>query len=411
LVTSKVASSSVSTARKTVAETVVIDGNKAAAYGAMLSRAQVVAAYPITPQSPVVENLSTFVADGLLDADFVDVESEHSALSVLHGAALAGARTFTATSGQGLCFMFEPYVRTSSMRLPIVMCIATRETLTPQSIWGGHQDAFLVREAGWIQMFAENNQEILDSVIMAYKIAENPDVALPVNVCFDGFYLSHMAERVDLPPQELVDSFLPPPRVLHSTLDPDHVMAVDPLTPGDLLVQYRHMHVQAMQRAKKVIVDVHKEFAELFGRSYGGLIEEYRMDGAEMAIVANGAPVGTAREAVDIARANGKKIGLVKLKTMRPFPRQELCAVLGNLKAVGVMDKNVCYGWASGAILMEVRSALKDVKNSPPVVGFIDGLGGADITLEDYDRAIGIIEEAAKGDVENEVTWLALEEE
>ncbi len=392
--------------RSTIA---VMDGNRAAAYGAMLARPQIVCCYPITPQTPLVEYLAQYVADGLLDADMVEVESEHSALSVLHGASLAGARTFTGTSGQGLCLMFEPYVRTSSLRLPIVMCIVTRETLTPASVWGGQQDAILVREAGWIQLFVENNQEILDTIIMAYKIAEHPDILLPVNVCYDGFYLSHLTERVDLPSRELVDEFLPPYKPTHQILDPDDVMSIDPLTPADLLMEYRYKHMAAMQKAKQVIADVHTEFAEVFGRSYGPLIEEYRMEDAEIAIIAMGSPVGTARVAVDVARDSGKRVGLLKLKAMRPFPREDLCRALGHMRAIGVIDKNVCYGWNSGAVHMELRAALKDVKDSPPTVGFIDGLGGADITLAHFARAIDLTELAAGGRIESEVTWLGLE--
>lgn len=410
MVTSLSQAAASTAANKGRGQVVVIDGNKAAAWGVRLSKPQILAAYPITPQTPLVEYLSQFVADGDLDADMVEVESEHSALSVLQGASLAGARVFTGTAGQGLCFMFEPYVRTSSMRLPVVMCLATRETLTPQSVWGGQQDAILVREAGWLQLFVEDNQEILDTVIMAYRIAEHPEILLPINVCYDGFYLSHMSERVEIPDQELVDSFLPPYTSKHAVLDPDNVMSVDPLTPGDLLMEYRYKHLEAMHKAKTVIEDVHREFAQVFGRRYGGLIEEYRMDDAEIAIVAMGSPVGTARVAVDAARDRGIPIGLVKLKSLRPFPRERLASALRNVKAIGVMDKNVCYGWSTGVVYVELRAALKDVKNSPPMVDFIDGLGGSDITLVHFARAIDVIQAAANGKIEREVTWLGLEE-
>ncbi len=398
-----------SAASKRPRNVLVVDGNKAAAYGVKLSRPQILAAYPITPQTPLVEYLSQFVADGELDADMVEVESEHSALSVLHGASLAGARVFTGTAGQGLCFMFEPYVRTSSMRLPVVMCLATRETLTPQSVWGGQQDAILVREAGWLQLFVEDNQEILDTVIMAYKIAEHPDILLPINVCYDGFYLSHMAERVEIPEQAIVDGFLPPYRPTHAALDPDNVMSVDPLTPGDLLMEYRYKHLEAMNRAKGVIEEVHQEFGRVFGRHYGGLIEGYRMEDADIAIVAMGSPVGTARVAVDTARERGLRIGLVKVKTLRPFPREALSAALENVRAIGVMDKNVCYGWSSGVVFMELRAALRDLQSSPPILDFIDGLGGSDITLAHFARAFDLIQAAAEGKAHQEVTWLALE--
>lgn len=394
-----------------VGKVVVMDGNKAAAYGALLSRVQVIAAYPITPQTPLVEYLSQFVADGKLDADMVEVESEHSAQSVLQGASLAGARTFTGTAGQGLAFMYEPYIRTPTLRLPIVMVIATRDGISPQCVWGGQQDAINVRDGGWIQLFVEDNQEILDTIIMAYKIAEHPDVLLPVNVCYDGFYLSHMAERVEIPPQELVDEFLPPYKPTHQILDPDNPMSIDPLTPNQLFTEYRYKHIQALQKAKQVIADVDDEFQRLFGRSYGGLIEKYRMDDAETAIVAMGSPVGTAKVAVDRAREEGKKIGLIKIRSLRPFPREALAAAIDGVKAVGVVDKNVCFGWGTGVVYMELRSVMRDVANPPVPVGFIDGLGGSDITLEHLARAIDVIQEAANGVVRQEITWLGLEEE
>ncbi|MDA8188896.1 MAG: pyruvate ferredoxin oxidoreductase [Dehalococcoidales bacterium] len=400
-----------SNAARGVGKVTVMDGNKAAAYGALLSRVQVLAAYPITPQTPLVEYLSQFVADGALKADFVEVESEHSSLSVLHGASLAGARTFTATSGQGLALMYEPYNRTPTIRLPIVMGIATRDGISPQCVWGGHQDAINVRDAGWIQLFVEDNQEILDTVIMAYKIAEHPDVLLPVNVCYDGFYLSHMADRVEIPPQEIVDEFLPPYRPTHQILDPDNPMSIDPLTPNELFMEYRYKHLQALQRAKQVIADVDQEFASLFGRGYGGLIEKYRMDDAEIAIVGIGSPVGTARVAVDRARDEGKKIGLVKVRALRPFPREELVEALRNVRAVGVIDKNVCFGWGTGVLFMELRSAMLGVPKPPATVGFIDGLGGSDITMEHYARAIAIVDDSANGLAHQEITWLGLEEE
>ncbi len=389
----------------------VLDGNKAASYGVLLSRVQVIAAYPITPQTPMVETLSQFVADGSLQADSVEVESEHSALSVLHGASLAGARTFTATAGQGLALMYEPYIRTPTIRLPIVIALVTRDGISPQCIWGGQQDAVNVRDTGWIQFFVENNQEILDTMIQAYKVAEHPDVLLPVNVCYDGFYLSHMAEPVEIPPQELVDQYLPPYRPTHQILDPDNPMAIDPLTPNELFMEYRYKHMMALQKSKEVIAQASQEFADLFGRDYFGMIEKYRMDDAEFAILAMGSPVGTARVAVDRARDEGKKVGLIKLRVLRPFPRELLVEAMKGIKAIGVLDKNVSFGWGTGVVYTEVRAAMRDMKNPPTPVGFVDGLGGSDITLEHFARAISTIENAAKGLPYEEITWLGLEEE
>lgn len=392
-----------------MSEIKVLNGNKAGAYGAMLSRPAVVAAYPITPQSPLVEYISQFVADGFLDASMVEVESEHSALSVLHGASLAGSRVFTGTASQGLALMYEPYIRTSTLRLPIVMCIVNREVISPQSVWGGQQDSFTVRDAGWIQLYMETNQEILDTIIMAYKIAENPEVLLPVNVCYDGFYLSHMSEPVEIPDQEKVDQFLPLYTPTHVKLDPEIPMSVDPLTPGDLLMEYRYKHVEALQRAKRVIDKVDTEFGEFFGRSYGGMVEKYRLDDADYVLITTGSVSGTARVAVDRARDEGIQVGLIKLRALRPFPREIFRASLEGKAAVGVIDRQVCFGWGTGIVYMELRAALRDLKDAPPTVGFIDGLGGADITLDHLQRAIDITQQASTEKIEREITWLGIE--
>jgi phenylglyoxylate dehydrogenase alpha subunit len=394
-----------------MSETKVLNGNKAGAYGAMLSRPGVISAYPITPQSALVEYISDFVADGLLDASMVKVESEHSALSVLHGASLAGSRVFTGTSSQGLALMYEPYIRTSTMRLPIVMCIVNREVISPQSVWGGQQDAFTVRDAGWIQLFVETDQEILDTIIMAYRIAEDPRVLLPVNVCYDGFYLSHMYEAVEIPDRKDVDDFLPPYAPTHVRLDPDTPMSVDPLTPGDLLMEYRYKHVQALHSAKAVINEVDEEFGRHFGRSYSGLLEEYRLEGSDYVLVTVGSASGTARVAVDAARDEGIAVGLIKLRCLRPFPREALLSSLEGKRAVGVVDRQVCFGWGSGILYMEIRSALRDLREAPATVGFIDGLGGADITLDHLRRAIAMTERAGAGYIDREITWLGIDVE
>lgn len=390
-------------------QVVVLNGNKAAAYGARLARVQVTAAYPITPQTPLVEYLASFIANGDLDADMVEVESEHSALSVLHGAVLAGSRTFTGTSSQGLALMYEPYIRTSTLRLPIVMCIATREVISPQTVWGGQQDALTVRDAGWIQIYVENNQELLDTVIMAFRIAEDKRVLLPINVCYDGFYLSHMTERVELPPQELVDEFLPPYKPEHVVLDPQRPMAVDPLTPGDLLMRYRLKHVRALERARDVIVEVEEEYRRFFGRKYHGLIERYRCDDASILLMTLGSMTGTARVAVDEAREQNIPVGLVKLRVLRPIPRAELWAAFKGKAAVGVVDRNVSFGWGTGITYMELLATLSGMSDRPLMLDFIAGLGGSDITLDHFRRVISLLHDASMGKPVKEVTWLALE--
>lgn len=384
----------------------VVNGNHAAAIGAMLSRPDVLAAYPITPQTPIVEYLTQYVADGKLDAALSEVESEHSAMSVLTGASLAGARTFTATSSQGLALMFEPYFRVSTLRLPVVMGIANREMISPQSVWGGPQDSLTVRDAGWIQLYVEDNQEILDMMIQAYKIAEDPRVLLPVNVCYDGFYLSHMTEDVVVPDQAQVDGFLPPYRPTHVILDPERPMSVDPLTPGYLLQGYRQGHLQAMEDAKSVIEQVEREFADRFGRSYGGLVEEYRCDDAEIVMVSLGSCVGALKVAVDDARQAGVKVGVLKIRALRPFPKERIRQALAGRKAIGVVDRNVSFGWNTGIIHQEVSAAIKDL-GGMPTVPFIGGLGGEDLTVELLRQAIDHTAEAARtGCAPDRAIWL-----
>lgn len=387
----------------------VLNGNKAAAYGAKLARTELLAAYPITPQTPLVEYLATFVADGEMDADLVEVESEHSALSVLQGGVLAGARTFTGTSSQGLALMYEPYIRTSTMRMPIVMALVTREVISPQTVWGGQQDAVTVREAGWIQIWCESVQEILDSVIQAYKIAEHKEVLLPVNICFDGFSLSHMAERVEIPDQETVDRFLPKPDITHLKLDPAAPMAIDPLTPGPMLTEFRHKQVKAMNRSKEVIEEVRQEWKELFQRDYGGLIDTYRMEDAEIAMICLGSPAGTTRVVIDQMREEGFKVGMVRIRVLRPFPEEEMCEVLAKVKAIGVIDRNVSFAAGYGVSFLELKQAFAG-KNMPSMLDFIGGLGGNDVTLQNIREAILLTQYVASGGKWKDVTWFGLDE-
>lgn len=394
-------------------KTIVCDGNEAAAWGVALSRPDMVAVYPITPQSSLAEYISQFVADGIIQADLMDVEGEHSVLSVLHGACLAGARTFTASCGQGLAFMFEPYFRTPPLRLPIVMSIVTRDGITPQCVWGGQQDAMTVREVGWVHMYCENAQEIMDTVVMAYKIAENREVMLPVNVNHDGNYLSYGVEKVEIPDQEEVDTFLGEKDTnWHVALDPDRPMGVDPLTGGAggpgpaLFVRYRKGHCKGMQNALRVITEVHEEWGERFGRSYAPLIEEYRLEDADYAIVTTGSMSGAGKDAVDLAREGGDKVGLIKIKTFRPFPLEALRQALSKINAVGVVDRSVSFGWNSGPVYQELLSTLYFLDKRFPAVSFIGGLAGSDITIEHFKRVIETTGRALGGEVFSEPIWL-----
>jgi pyruvate ferredoxin oxidoreductase alpha subunit/phenylglyoxylate dehydrogenase alpha subunit len=392
---------------------IVCEGNEASALAVALARPDLVSVYPITPQSSLVEHLAKLIADGRMDADIVDAEGEHSVLSVLQGAALAGGRTFTATCGPGLAFMFEPYFRTSGMRLPIVMSIVTRDGITPQSVWGGHQDAMTVREVGWVQIYCESVQEVLDTTIMAFKIAEHHDVMLPVNICLDGNYLSYGAARVTVPEQAQVDAFMGEKNVnWHAALDPMRPMAVDPLTGGAggegpaTFVRYRKGQCRGMQNALRVITGVHEEYGRRFGRHYAPLVEQYRMDDADIALMTLGSMSGAAKDAVDEARDAGKKIGILKLKTFSPFPVAALVSALAKVKALGVVDRSVGFRWNCGPMYQETLGALYRLGRQVPSASFIGGLAGADLTVEHFHRVIERTESLLHGFATTEPIWL-----
>jgi len=385
----------------------VLNGNKAAAWAARLARPQVIAAYPITPQTPVVEYLTQFYADGQLQCQMSEVDSEHSAMSILTGASLTGVRCYTATSSQGLSLMYEPYFRASTLRLPIVMNIVNREMISPQTVWGGPQDSLTLRDAGWLQLYVEDNQEILDTTVQAFRIAEHPDVLLPINVCYDGFYLSHMSERVEIPDQEKVDEFLPPYTSKHILLDPERPAAVDPLTSGYLLREYRKKHMAAQQAARRVITEVNSSYADRFGRDWGGLIEQYRMEDAKYAVVTLGSVTGAVREIIDHKRNAGIPVGLVKVRSLRPFPAGELAAALGRIESLGVIDRNVSFGWNTGILFQELRSALFASENRPAYIPFVGGLGGEDIMLDLVNSAVDqIVDNASSGKQIESAVWL-----
>ena len=377
-----------------MSEVKALTGNKCAAYGAALCRPDLIAAYPITPQSSVVETLADMVYSGELDSRMVQVESEHSAMSVVQGAAAAGGRVFTATSAQGLALMYEPYFRMSTLRLPMVMAIATREMTSPETIWSGQQDAMSVREAGWIQCFCETNQEILDMILQGYMLAEDPRVLIPVNVCYDGFYSSHLVERVELPSQADADAFLPP-YSLPAKLDPRTPQALDPMTPGELLMKYRRDHLESMKAALAVIDEVDAKFAAAFGRSYGGCIDTYRMEDADFALVTVGGMTGTARDAVDEARERGIRAGVVKLRFIRPFPAERIKEALTGVKGFAVVDRSVSFGWNAGPMYVETCAALGEAVAGEAHFSAIGGLGGADISMAHMERVIEALAAAA----------------
>lgn len=373
-----------------------LTGNECVAEAVRLCKPDIIAAYPITPQSVVVEVLADMLANGRLESKLVDVESEHSSMSVVKGAAMLGKRVFTATAGQGLAYMYEPYFSMSTMRFPMVMTLACREMISPGTVWCGLQDALSVRDAGWMQVFCENNQEILDMVIQGYKLSENKDVLIPINVCYDGFYLSHQTERVEIPEKEDVDTFLPPID-LPQYLDVNHPAIVDPNTTGSYLIRYREDHLKCMKHAKQVAQEINAEFAQKFGRDWGGLIDTYRMDDAEYAIVTMGSACGAARVVVDEYRARGVRMGMLKVRYMRPFPDEEIAKALSGCKAYGVIDRSVCFGWDMGVLAVEVNAACGRYGVKLPNLAFIGGLGGLDIRTEYVSKAAGMIVGAAEG--------------
>ena len=343
------------------AEIQIVDGNRAAAEAAKLSRVQVVAAYPITPQTPVTETLSTFVERGELKAEYVAVESEHSSLAVCTSASLVGARTFTATSSHGLAYMHEMLHWTAGARLPVVLTCVNRAIGAPWSVLNDQQDSISQRDTGWIQMYARNNQEILDSLIQAYKIAES--VYVPVMVCYDGFLLSHAEMPVRIPTQLEVDQFLPPYQP-HTVLDPaspknyNLVTLANPRVNAEGILCHGYMEIryllqEALQNSKETMVRVGQEFGEMFGRSYANMFWEDRMDDAEVAIVAMGSLAMEAIVAADMLREQGHRVGVLGLRVFRPFPKSSLEAALRKCRLIVVFDKNVSYG-LEGATCSEV---------------------------------------------------------
>ena len=383
-----------------------LTGNECVAEAVRLCRPAVLAAYPITPQSSVVEKLADMVTQGKLDAEMVNVESEHSAMSVLKGAAMVGQRVFTATSGQGLALMYEPYFSMSTSRLPMVMAIASREMISPVSVWSGLQDAISVRDAGWVQIFVEDNQEILDMIVQGYRISEHSDVLIPVNIVYDGFYLSHQTARVLIPEQDEIDSFLPAPGQMQ-LLDVTQPQVVDPNTTGPLMMEYRRDHLECMKNTLRIIEQVNQEFKIRFGRDYGGVLDTYRMEDAEAVLVTIGGMTGAGREAIDIMRGKGLKAGLLKVRSLRPFPYEQIAEILAGRKAVGVVDRSVCFGWSTGVVYQEVMAALGRGRIDLPSVSLIGGLGGYDLRIEHMVRALEYIDQAARtGATVPEAVWL-----
>ncbi len=364
----------------------------AAAEAAALCRFEVAAVYPITPQSHVAEHLSDIVNDGRVDASFITVEGEHSALSAVIGASATGARVITATSSQGLLYMGEIMPIASGMRMPIVMIIANRAISSPINIWNDHSDIMPMRDTGWITFFAENGQDAVDMVIQAYKVAEDREVMLPVNVTMDGFQLTHVVEPINIPDQEEVDRFLPP-YTPYATLHPDRPVSMGTLGMPEIFTESQKAKDAALVNSIKVIKRVWKEWEKQFGRKYEP-VQTYRTDDADVALLTMGSMGETAEVAVDELRNQGVKAGLVKLKLWRPFPFEDLKKAVKDIRVLIVTDRAVSFGGPGGPVFSEVRSALYDEAVRPKIVNYIIGLGGRDVQVADF---INMVKKATKG--------------
>lgn len=370
----------------------------AIAEAAKLCRIQVFPMYPITPSTHVAEKISEFINNNELEAAMIDVESEHSALSAAVGASAVGARAFTATSSQGFALMFEILPIASGLRLPIVMAVANRALSAPINIWNDHSDSVSARDQGWIQLWVESSQEALDTVIQAFKIAENKKILLPVMVNFDGFTLSHVFEPIDVPEQKQVDRFLPEYKAEH-ILDVKNPKTFGPIAFPETFMEFKKIQQEAMEASLEMIEKTNSEFKKSFGRGYGnGLLELYRMNDAEFAVIGMGTICGTARVVVDELRAKGKKAGLIKLKSLRPFPEKEIQKATKNLKALAVIDRHVSLGF-EGPLFTDLRSTI--YCNDIQILGYIAGLGGRDVSIEHFQK---VFEDLFKGKQKGE--WL-----
>ena len=361
-----------------------LSGNEAVATAMKQINPDVVAAFPITPSTEIPQYFSTFVANGTVDTEFVAVESEHSAMSACIGAEAAGARAMTATSANGLSFMWEMIYIASSMRLPIVMNLVNRAVSGPLNIHNDHSDAMGVRDSGWIMLFSENNQEAYDNTLMAHRIAEHKDVQLPLMVCQDGFITSHSIENIELLDDDTVKDFVGTYKPEHYLLNSNEPIAMGPLDLQAFLFEHKAQQAEAMKNAKKVILDVAKDFEKITGRKYS-FFEEYRMEDSEIAIVCMNSTAGTTKFVVDSLRNKGIKAGMLKLRVFRPFPAEEIAKALENQKAVAILDKADSLNAVGGALFEDVTSAMYVNNKKVPMVNYIYGIGGRDTTSTDIE--------------------------
>jgi len=368
-----------------------IEGSAAIARTIKMCKPGVISAYPITPQTHIGENLAQYIADGEMNCEFVNSESEHSSASIILGVSAVGVRTYNSTSSQGLLLMAEVLYSIAGMRLPLVITCANRAVSSPINIWNDQQDSVTLRDSGWIQLYAETNQEACDLHIQAYRLAEDHNIYLPVMVCVDGYILTHAVEVIDLPAQEQVDSFLPLLQPLH-VLDPEAPISMGVLYDPAAYTETRYAIHESMREALDMIPKISSDFKEMFGRESGGLIQEYKIEGADKVIVAMGSVVSTVKDVVDEMRDEGEKVGAVKVIAHRPLPAEVLYNALKNIPEVAVLDKSISLG-AAGPLCMDIRHVFQGKEAVPKISGFIAGLGGRSITKDSirgiFDRLSG----------------------
>ena len=365
----------------------VVEGAYAVAHAAKVCKPHVICAYPITPQTHIAECLSQFKADGELTGESINVESEFAALSCLIGASAIGARTYSATSSQGLAMMHEALFNASGMRFPIVITVVNRAMSAPINIWNDHQDSISQRDTGWIQLYAENVQEAADMTAQAYKIAENKNVLMPAMVCMDGFILSHVFEPVVLLEQDITDDFLPPYDPEYY-LDPKNPMTFGALGDPSVYTEYRYLQDKAMENALEVIEKTSMEFNDMYGRYYGGLIDGYRLDDAEIVIAAMGSIIGTLKDTVDELRTEGIIAGILKIRSFRPFPKKEVRRIAKGAGIIVAIDKNISLGTSEGALCTEIKACLHSAGIDTPVFGSMLGHGGRDVSKEVIEKLV-----------------------
>lgn len=371
-----------------------LSGNEAVAYAIKQVNPDVMPAFPITPSTEIPQMVANYIANGEIDTEFIPVESEHSAMSAAIGASAAGARALTATSSCGMALMWELLYVAASNRLPLALTLVNRALSGPININCDHSDSMGARDAGWIQIYAESNQEVYDNFIQAYRISEHKDVHLPIMICQDGFITSHALANIELLEDDKVKNFVGEYQPENYLLNEEQPMAVGPYAVSNYYMETKKAQVEAMKNAKQVILDVGREFGELSGRTYG-FFEEYRLEDAEYAVVIIGSAAGTTKDAIDELRNEGKNVGLLKLRVFRPFPAEEIAAALKNCKAIGIMDRSESFNGQAGPLAAEVTAALFRAHSTADVVSYVYGLGGRDYRIEDAKEIFEELEDVA----------------